>query len=99
MRIGFVSDIHEDIVNLKTAFAVLEKANCDVVVSLGDIVGSSFRFQENVQRRNANACIDMVKDQCSLAVAGNHDLFAIRKIPEHTRNFTACLWKDVAVVT
>ncbi len=87
MRIGFVSDIHEDIVNLKTAFAVLEKANCDLVVSLGDIVGFSYRFQQDVQRRNANACIDMVRDQCSLAVAGNHDLFAVRKIPEHTAGF------------
>jgi predicted phosphodiesterase len=87
MIIGFVSDIHEDIDSLKTAFVTLERLNCDAVVCLGDIVGFTLPFQRNINGRDANACIAMVREQCAAVVAGNHDLYAVRRIPEFSAGF------------
>ncbi len=87
MKIGFVSDIHEDIDSLRQAFTVLERANCDIVVCLGDIVGFTLHFQKRINHRDANACIAMVRDECAAAVAGNHDLYAIRRIPQFNAGF------------
>ncbi len=87
MNIGFISDIHEDIDSLKTAFVTLEQMNCDAVVCLGDIVGFTLPFQRNISGRDANRCVEMVRDQCSAVVAGNHDLFAVRRIPQLAAGF------------
>ncbi|MBN1446292.1 MAG: metallophosphoesterase family protein [Bacteroidetes bacterium] len=87
MKIGFLSDIHEDLPGLRTAVTVLEKAGCDILVCLGDIVGFSFPYQRSIGRRDANACVDLVRDQCSVAVAGNHDLYALRRIPAYPAGF------------
>ncbi|MBE0644352.1 MAG: metallophosphoesterase family protein [Bacteroidetes bacterium] len=87
MKIGLVSDIHEDYASLCAASAALEKAQCDRLVCLGDIVGFSFPFQQSVGRRNADACIAFVRNECVAAVAGNHDLYALRRIPRFTAGF------------
>jgi predicted phosphodiesterase len=87
MKIGFVSDIHEDIESLRAAFTTLEKLNCDSVVCLGDVVGFTLPFQRFIERRDANACLAMVRDQCSVVVAGNHDLYAVKRIPEYAAGF------------
>ena len=87
MKIGFVSDIHEDISTLKQAISIMEKMQVDEVVCLGDIVGYSIPFYGFMKERNANACIDLVRSTCSATVMGNHDLFAVRKIPEHRSHF------------
>ena len=84
MKIGFVSDIHEDIESLRKAFTKLEKMNCDAVICLGDIVGFSFPYQRRRDGRNANACVAMLSDQCDVIVAGNHDLHAVQRVPEFT---------------
>ena len=53
MKIGFVTDIHEDIVSLRRAFTVLERAGCDIVICLGDIVGFTLHFQKRITQRDA----------------------------------------------
>jgi len=87
MKLAFISDIHEDYRSLQTAFKLIEKTNCDQVVCLGDIVGFSFQFQQSLGRRNADACLEMVKDQCRAVVAGNHDLFAAGRLPAYAAGF------------
>ena len=87
MKIGFVSDIHEDISSLKAAMGKMEGMQVDEVVCLGDIVGYSVPFYGFMNERDANACVDLVRSNCSAVVMGNHDLFAIRKPPEHAPFF------------
>jgi predicted phosphodiesterase len=87
MLIGFLADIHEDIVSLRAAVAALDEAGCDVLVCLGDITGFSYRYQCELARRDANACIDLLRKRCAAVVAGNHDLFTCRRIPEYAAGF------------
>ncbi|MGA9116440.1 MAG: metallophosphoesterase family protein, partial [Bacteroidota bacterium] len=87
MRIGFVADIHEDIDSLRAGFTLLEQRNCDAVACLGDIVGFTLPFQRHIRTRNADACVHMVREGCATAIAGNHDLFAVRRTPAFTAGF------------
>ena len=87
MKIGIVSDIHEDAVNLEKALIALEKQNCDKVVCLGDIIGFSYPNFGFFDTRNAGRCIDLIKANCAVTVAGNHDLYTVRRIPMHNAGF------------
>ena len=87
MKLGFISDIHEDIVSLQKAFDVLDREKVDSIICLGDIVGFAVPFYRNISSRDADKCIELVKSNCSHAVAGNHDLYAVRKIPKYTAEF------------
>lgn len=87
MKIGFVSDIHEDIISLKKALKEIEKQGCDEIVCLGDIIGFNVPDLGYLDKRNAKACIDIVKSNCKYVVAGNHDLYFIERIPEFNGGF------------
>jgi predicted phosphodiesterase len=87
MRLGFITDIHEDVQNLIRAFSILEKERCDTIICLGDIVGFTIPFYRYIESRNAEECLRLVKENCSVVVAGNHDLYAIKKTPYHTAGF------------
>lgn len=88
MRIGFISDIHEDIVRLEIAHQRLTQAGVDEIVCLGDIVGYSVPYYGYLGSRDANAVVDFIHDRCTAVVVGNHDLYAARAIPNH-RSFFA----------
>lgn len=87
MKIGFISDIHEDIKSLKQALSILESKKCDKIICLGDIVGYSVPFYGFLSSRNAPEVVDLIKKKCDIVVAGNHDLFAIRKLPQYKAGF------------
>jgi len=87
MKVGFVTDIHEDINNLEYALTLLRDENCDKIICLGDIVGFAIPFYRYIASRDADASIRKVKDNCSQAVIGNHDLYAVKKIPDHKAGF------------
>ncbi|MCZ7557485.1 MAG: metallophosphoesterase family protein [Bacteroidia bacterium] len=87
MLIGFISDIHEDVESLRDGLTLLERRNCDAIVCLGDIVGFTLPFQRNISGRDANRCIAMVREHCIVVVAGNHDLFAVRRLPKLSAGF------------
>ena len=76
-----ISDIHEDFQSLKLASKNIEQRNCDKIACLGDIVGFSVPFYNYLDSRNPSACVSWVMENCSFSVAGNHDLFAISKVP------------------
>jgi len=87
MKAGFVTDIHEDITNLDYAIRVLQDNDCDEIYCLGDIVGFVLPFYKNISSRDADACVKTVMQHSSHVVIGNHDLFAIKKVPVHTAGF------------
>lgn len=87
MKIGFLSDIHEDLTSLENALRVLEKEKCDYILCLGDIVGFTLPFYRYIESRNADASVKLIKENCQKAVVGNHDLFAIKKVPQYKAGF------------
>jgi len=88
MKIAFISDIHEDVVSLRLALRKIEKLGCDEVICLGDISGFNARHQHFFDLRSASKCLKMVRENCSIVIAGNHDLHAARKIPVNSPGFT-----------
>lgn len=87
MRIAIISDIHEDIERLKAAMTVIQKSNIDEIVCLGDIVGFSIPHYKYYQTRNASECIQLIKSNCSIVVAGNHDIYEAKRIPSYNAGF------------
>ena len=87
MKIGFISDIHEDIKRLKEAFTILEKEKCSKIVCLGDFTGYSVPYYGFLWSRNAHEVIELLKEKCELTVVGNHDLFSIKKLPKYKTGF------------
>jgi predicted phosphodiesterase len=88
MKLGFLTDIHEDVLNLEKALSVLSKEKCDTLICLGDIVGFTIPFFRYIETRNAEECVRLIRENCSVVVTGNHDLYAIKKIPMHKAGFS-----------
>lgn len=87
MKLGFLSDIHEDIQNLQRALSIMSKEKCDTLICLGDIVGFTIPFYRYIETRDAEECVRLVRENCSVIVTGNHDLYAVKKIPLHKAGF------------
>ena len=87
MKIGLVSDIHEDIKHLKEAFVILRKQKCEQIICLGDFTGYSVPYYGFLWSRNAHEVIEMLKKNCNFTLVGNHDLFSIRKLPKNKAGF------------
>ncbi len=88
MRFAIITDIHEDIESLVAAFKQIEKLACDEIISLGDICGFSIPYYyKYYNTRNASECVKLVKANCKYSVIGNHDLYAIKKLPENIFSF------------
>ncbi len=97
MIVGFLADIHEDIVSLNLALEVLAQYQCEKIVCLGDIVGFALPFYQYIRARDAEGCIAQIRSRCSVAVAGNHDLYAIRRVPRFNAGFEyGANWYDLA---
>lgn len=87
MRLGVITGVHEDVVRLKQAFELLRQNGCDAIACLGDIVGYSVAYYGFEKFRDAHQAVELVKQHCRYVVAGNHDLYAVRKISTRQKVF------------
>ncbi len=83
MKIGFVSDIHEDLFSFRRALSLLQSEGCERVDCLGDLLfresGSLF-----ARRDSASEVVALARQNCSATVIGNHDLEMLQHIPNET---------------
>ncbi len=82
MRVAFISGVHEDIVSLERFFSKIDELGIDQVVCLGDIVGYTVPYFGYFRERDSNDCVNLIRDNCSSIVLGNHDLYAIKRVPQ-----------------
>jgi predicted phosphodiesterase len=81
VRIGILADIHANLQALEPALSWIEAQDVDEIVCLGDVVG----YGGDPER-----CIEIVREQCSITVRGNHDHAVFepalrREFNEHAR--------------
>lgn len=86
MKIGIITDIHENILMLREALRLADLNKCDELACLGDIIGFDTRFYR-YDDHSAKECLDLVKSNCRWIVAGNHDLFAAGRLPGYSNGF------------
>lgn len=65
MKYAILSDVHGNVESLQGALAMLQPD--ETLVSLGDVVGYG---------PNPNECVGILRERCTHAVLGNHDLAA-----------------------
>lgn len=83
MKYAILSDIHEDIVSLSNAMTQIDKLNVDKIICLGDITGFSDMHHMHKETKNAEECIQLLSERCDFAIAGNHDLNTLDKLPDY----------------
>lgn len=87
MKYAIITDIHEDIINLRLALQKIEKLGCDEIICLGDISGFSVPHYNYFNTRDAHLCLQLVREYCTIIIAGNHDLHAARVTPKISPDF------------
>jgi predicted phosphodiesterase len=70
-RIGVLGDIHGNREALAAALAALERRGVERLACVGDIVGYN---------ADPDECAAVVRERRMLAIAGNHDLIAVRRL-------------------
>ena len=65
MKFAIISDIHSNLEALKSVINDIKKQNVDKIICLGDIVGKG---------ENSHSCIELIKKNCDVVVAGNTDI-------------------------
>ena len=73
MRVGVIADIHGDPQALQRVLAAIDLADADEIWCLGDIVG--------LGATDPAAVVDLIRDRCSLTLAGNHDRWVTGDLP------------------
>ncbi len=76
MRLGVISDVHGNLLALRSVLAALDAAGIDRLVCLGDVVGYG---------PDPIECLDLIFDRDPLMVVGNHEEALFR--PELGRKF------------
>jgi predicted phosphodiesterase len=87
MKYALIADIHEDIVHLQLTLHKIDKLKCDEIICLGDISGFSVPYYQYYDTRNASKCLKLIRENCRIIVAGNHDIFAARQTPKISPEF------------
>jgi putative phosphoesterase len=68
MRLALISDVHANLEALEAVLQSIAPEEVDLILHLGDLVGYN---------ANPRECIDLIRQQNVLCVAGNHDRAAI----------------------
>lgn len=72
MKIGIITDIHNNLIALESVLEYLKKENCEKIICCGDIIGIGPYPDETVQR--------MMQIPDLIAVCGNHERYLIEGI-------------------
>lgn len=80
--IAFLSDIHGNYPALKSVLNEIDKLNCDMIISLGDVVGYYCMINE---------CITELKKRNVINILGNHDEYLINGFPNTLKSKTVRL--------
>lgn len=78
MKLGIITDIHNNLFALNTVLKYFAEQNCDKIICCGDIIGIGPYPEETVQR--------MMKVQNLIAVKGNHDGYFVDGMPTEFPN-------------
>jgi len=73
MKLGLITDIHEQTTSLERVLLFAQHAGCHEVACLGDITGYDADLYLAERGLSASACVRLVKENCRWVVAGNHD--------------------------
>lgn len=85
MKYFVLSDIHEDFFSLEMALDFISKETSEYkIISLGDNIGYSSYFLQSLIKRDANKCIDLLKENNIISLLGNHDLNFLNKLPQNS---------------
>lgn len=72
MKFGIISDIHGNLEALKLVLSEIKREDCNEIIFLGDLVGYG---------GNPNECIELLRPEKIVGVAGNHDYGVLKKAP------------------
>lgn len=78
MKIGILTDIHNNVVALEAVLEDLAKENCEKIVCAGDIIGIGPYPEETVQR--------VMQIPGFIAVRGNHEKYLLEGMPSKVPN-------------
>lgn len=78
MKIGIITDVHNNLTALNAVMARLDELNCDKIICCGDIIGIGPYPEETVQY--------MIKIPNLIAVKGNHDRYLTDGMPTEFPN-------------
>ena len=65
MKYAIISDIHSNYEALRSTLEHIKNQNVDKIICLGDIIGKG---------ENSHKCVELIKNNCDVVVAGNTDL-------------------------
>jgi diadenosine tetraphosphatase ApaH/serine/threonine PP2A family protein phosphatase len=71
LRVAVIADIHSNLSALEACLDSVGEAGVDEIWCLGDVVGYG---------PEPDACADLVRERCSLCLAGNHDLAVLGEL-------------------
>ena len=80
MRIALVSDIHGNLEAFQAVLKEIEKQKVDRINCLGDVIGYGC---------DPLACLELVDQNCSAKLMGNHEYAAIGVLPSKAMNLAA----------
>ena len=78
MKLGIITDIHNNLIALNTVLKYFAEQNCDKIICCGDIIGIGPYPEETVQR--------MMTVNHLIAVKGNHDGYFVDGMPTEFPN-------------
>ena len=78
MKLGVITDIHNNLIALKAVVEKLNQQNCDKIICCGDIIGIGPYPEETVQF--------MIQIPNLIAIRGNHETYLLEGMPSEVPN-------------